>query len=216
LTALSPSFRNSVLIHMALVALFVLVALNPRRETYIVPIDVAVPSSPQALEEVKEKPKVALKTMNTPIPTAAPVREIFGASRNSHTDSSPGADGIDVKKGNTLAKASDSEKLKDTDADSLPTPTEEYLVSEMPSVLNEVKPVYPKEAREKQIEGKVALDVLIDDKGVVRQASVIEGPEIFRANALSAMKLFKFRPALVDGKSVAVRIRYTLNFELEY
>ncbi len=216
MTAISPSLRTSVLIHLGFIALFILLALNPKHETFVVPVIVEVPQAPQQLDEIKEKPKVVLKTMNTPVPSTVPAREIFGANRNSLTDASLGADGIDVKKGNTLAKASDSEKLKDSDADSLPTPTEEYLVSEMPSVLNEVKPVYPKEAREKQIEGKVALDVLIDEKGVVRQASVIEGPDIFRANALNAMKLFKFRPALVDGKSVAVRIRYTLNFELEY
>ena len=104
----------------------------------------------------------------------------------------------------------------DSDAGSLPTPTEEYLVSEMPVVLSEVRPVYPKEAKEKQLEGAVALDVLIDDKGTVRQVSVIDGPEIFRSGALDAMKKFRFKPAKIDGKPVAVRIRYSLNFKLEF
>ena len=99
---------------------------------------------------------------------------------------------------------------------SLPTPTEEYLVSEMPVPLSEVRPVYPKEARDKQIEGSVAMDILIDESGKVRQVNVIEGSEIFRASALVAMQKFLFRPAKVDGKPVAVRIRYSIKFKLEF
>ena len=117
---------------------------------------------------------------------------------------------------NTLAKEVDTLKLEDSDADSLPTPTEEYLVSDMPVLISEVRPVYPKEAKEKQLEGSVSLDVLIDDKGNVRQVSVIEGQEIFRSGAVDAMQRFKFKPAKVDGKPVAVRIRYSIKFKLEF
>jgi periplasmic protein TonB len=118
--------------------------------------------------------------------------------------------------GNTLSKASDSEVLKDSDADSLPSPVEEYLVSEMPSVLSEVRPQYPKEAREKQIEGSVVMDVLIDALGKVREVKIIEGLVVFRSGAVEAMKKFRFKPAVIDGKPVAVRIRYSLKFELEF
>jgi len=62
----------------------------------------------------------------------------------------------------------------------------------------------------------VVLDVLIDDQGKVRQVSVIEGESVFRNEALIAMKKFLFKPARVDGKPVAVRIRYSLKFLLEY
>jgi protein TonB len=86
----------------------------------------------------------------------------------------------------------------------------------MPVPLSEIRPIYPKEAKDKQVEGTVALDVLIDQAGKVRQVSVIEGPQVFRASALEAMKKFLFRPAKVDGKPVAVRIRYSLNFKLEF
>ena len=146
-----------------------------------------------------------LKSINQPVPENKPVREVFGASRNTYTDSSA-ADGVEIKKGNTLAKEVDTLKLEESDADSLPTPTEEYLVSDMPVLLSEVRPVYPKEAKEKQLEGNVSLDVLIDDKGNVRQVSVIEGLELFRSGAVEAMKKFKFKPARVDGKPVAVGI----------
>ncbi len=157
-----------------------------------------------------------MKSVNEVVPEKKPTREIFGASRNSHTDKSLGKEGVEAKKGNTLAKEVDQTKLLDSDASNLPTPTEEYLVSDMPVPLSEIRPDYPKEAKEKRIEGAVAMDVLIDASGKVRQVSVIEGPEIFRKNALEAMKKFLFRPAKVSGKAVAVRIRYSIKFKLEF
>lgn len=211
-------WQVSFLFHAVFVALAVILTyfrFSPI-ERYEVPIEIYEPKDMQNLAEVKEAPKVVLKSVNEPVPDSKPVREIFGASRESYTDKTLGKDGVEAKKGNTLAKEVDKTQLLDSDASSLPSPTEEYLVSEMPVPLSEVRPVYPKEARDKQIEGSVAMDVLIDDKGKVRLASVIEGSEIFRASALEAMKKFLFRPAKVDGKPVAVRIRYSIKFKLEF
>ena len=211
-------WQVSFLFHAVFVALVVILTyfrFSPI-EMYEVPIEIYEPKDMQNLAEVKEAPKVVLKSVNEPVPDSKPVREIFGASRESYTDKTLGKDGVEAKKGNTLAKEVDKTQLLDSDASSLPTPTEEYLVSEMPVPLSEVRPVYPKEAKDKQIEGSVAMDVLIDDKGKVRLASVIEGSEIFRASALEAMKKFIFRPAKVDGKPVAVRIRYSIKFKLEF
>lgn len=174
-----------------------------------------LPAEVQKIEKIEETPEVVLKSINTSPEVKTATRQVFGASRLSHTDSK-GESKIDAKLGNTLAKAVDDEKLKDSDADNLPTPTEAYLVSQMPQVLTEIKPEYPKEAREKQIEGAVVLDILIDTNGVVRDAKIIEGEEIFNDVALLAIKKFKFRPASVQGQTVPVRIRYTLRFKLDY
>lgn len=211
-------WQLSLLIHLSFLGLFFFITvlkISTPTEIYEVPIEVSAPEEAQNLKEVKEQPKVVLKSINQPVPDNKPVREVFGASRKTYTDSSA-TDGVEIKKGNTLAKEVDTLKLEDTDADSLPTPTEEYLVSDMPVLISEVRPVYPREAKEKQLEGAVSLDVLIDDKGNVRQVSVIEGPEIFKTGAVEAMKKFKFRPAKVEGKPVAVRIRYSIKFKLEF
>ena len=215
--ALRP-WQVSFLFHLTCAAMIVAVSFyRPTpTEVYEVPIEINAPEDIQYLTEVKEAPKVVLKSVNEPVPSAKAAREIFGASRDSYTDKTVGAEGVEAKKGNTLAKEMDQTKLLDSDATSLPTPTEEYLVSEMPVPLSEIRPTYPKEAKDKQVEGTVALDVLIDQAGKVRQVSVIEGPQVFRASALEAMKKFLFRPAKVDGKPVAVRIRYSLNFKLEF
>jgi TonB family protein len=211
-------WQLSFLVHAGFIGLCLFFIFNKKTETevYDIPVVISAPQEVQNLTEVKEQPKVVLKSINEPIPAQGKAREVFGASRESYTDSTLGAEGVEAKKGNTLAKAADQEKLLDSDMTSLPVPTEEYLVSEMPVVSVEVKPVYPQEAKVKKLEGKVALDVLIDEQGVVRQVQVIEGPEIFRTEASIAMRRFRFKPAKVDGKPVAVRIRYTLNFKLEY
>lgn len=185
-------------------------------EVYEIPIEFNQPKEIQNLNEVKEKPKVALKSINEPVPESKPAREIFGASRDSYTDKTVGKEGVEAKKGNTLAKEADKTVLLDSDVTSLPTPTEEYLVSEMPVPISEIRPIYPKDAKEKEIEGSVAMDVLIDEIGKVRQVAVIEGPDIFKASAVEAMRKFLFRPAKVDGKPVAVRIRYSIHFKLEF
>ncbi len=212
-------WQLSLSFHILFGLIFLALIFMPKTNSfYEIPIEISdqikIPEEIQNLNEIKENPKVVLKSINEVKPTETSTREIFGTSRESYTDTA--ADGLDVKKGNTLTKEKDELKLEDSDSTALPTPTEEYLVSEMPVVISEVRPVYPKQAKDQQLEGSVALDVLIDDLGKVRLVKVIEGADVFRIGAIEAMKQFRFKPATVDGKSVAVRIRYTLNFKLEY
>lgn len=210
----------SLILHFSFIVGFYILSHFKVGETDLVEVPI-IESEPikeiQNIAKINEKPKVFLKSVNDPkTESSLPKREVFGSSRNSYTDESLGEEGVNAKKGNTLAKEVDESVLQKDDVDSFPTPTEEYLVSEMPQVVSEVRPNYPKEAREKGVEGSVVMDVLIDDKGKVRQVTVIEGEGIFRQGAIEAMKKFLFRPAKVDGKPVAVKIRYSLKFLLEY
>lgn len=218
MNSLSPR-SLSISLHFLIVIIFLLFTKYSFKKD-LTPIEVPVvyssPSEVMNIKEIKAEEKIILKSINKPQEKANPTREVFGLNRNSYTDDRSGAAGIAVKKGNTVAKASDAEILKDTDGDSLPTPTEEYLVSQMPRVLSEVRPLYPQAAKDNKKEGSVILNVLIDEKGIVRQVEVIESEEIFKKEALLAMKRFKFSPALVNGKPVAVKIRYVINFKLEY
>ncbi len=209
-------WQISLSFHVGVLAFFLILLYFSKMQSEPVVIqDFVVPINVQNLNKEEEKPKVILKSINEEKPSTAAEkpREIFGANRNSLTDSSQE---IASKKGNTITKDVDSKVLTDADASQLPNPTDEYLVSEMPQVITEVRPTYPAEARAKQIEGSVALNVLIDNQGVVRQVTFIEGPEIFRGGALEAMKKFRFKPAFVTGQPVAVRIRYVLKFKLEF
>lgn len=177
--------------------------------------------------KVIEKPVVKEKNVEIGISSAKPkkqikkkvqpkkkINKVFGASRKSLT--SKKASAPIVKQGNTITKEVDNKKLKKDDLDELPIPKAEYLVTEMPSVLNEVRINYPEKAKAIQLEGTVTLSILIDEKGVVRDATVIEGliPEMDE-EALRAIKGYQFSPAKIEDKSVPVRIRYAINFVLE-
>ena len=225
---MTSSWGQSLAIHLSVAFFFTLgvwlsnLSFKPRRETFEIPIELTLPDTPAPLKELEQQKPVVIKSVNTPTPETSEaakaepkiVRQVYGASRKSLT-ASEGESGIDFKKGNTLAKEADSTVLTDQDVDVLPEPTEEYLVSQMPQVLAEVRPEYPEAAKAERKEGSVALNVLIDDQGKVRQVEVIEGDALFATPAIEAMKKFQFKPAIMEGKNVAVRIRYTLRFVLE-
>ncbi len=180
--------------------------------------------APEKIEiEVIENPKPAPPLLDLsqqpkppPLkPKEAEPRKVFGVSRKAVTSEDPGP-GVEVKQGNTVAKDPDDEKLKPGDADSLPIPTDEFLVSKMPSILSEFKIPYPTEAKAKKVEGKVVMELLIDAQGAVRDARLVSSPGAGLGEAaIEAVRRFKFRPAEVEGKPVAVKTRFTYNFVLE-
>jgi len=161
----------------------------------------------------------------TPVPALSPLRPlapkveekktpraVFGVSRSSVQSNS----GLEVKAGNTVAKTPDLIKLKPEDAENLPIPTEEYLVSKMPELISDVRVPYPSEAKRKGLQGAVVFNLLIDGEGKVREATFIEGPgEGLNEAATDAVKRLRFKPALVEDRPVAVRIRYAYRFILE-
>jgi periplasmic protein TonB len=170
---------------------------------------------------VIEQPKLGapIELKSHPPAKIPEARAVFGISRRALTEgksSSEESAGIEVKAGNTLAVAPDDKTLRPDDAESLPIPTEEFLVTEMPRLLAEVRIPYPKEAKEKGIEGPVVMGLLIDVDGNVRDATLLEGPgHGLDEAAMEAVRRLRFSPAKVEKKAVAVRIRYIYRFVLE-
>lgn len=146
-------------------------------------------------------------------PKVDPKKSVYGLSRKAITEDQSD---VTTKQGNTLAKQRDEKVLNEDDPDSLPIPTDEYLLTQMPVVKREVRARYPDEARRNRVEGAVVLDVLIDRAGLVREARVLEGLGYgTEAAALEAIRQFEFSPGMMGEKSVAVRIRYLYRFVLE-
>ena len=82
---------------------------------------------------------------------------------------------------------------------SLLIPPKKRLV---PKLVHKVLPAYPPAAREQQVRGDVVLDVTLSDDGAVEQASIIDGSPLLAEAATSAVKQWKYKPLLVDGKPV--------------
>jgi protein TonB len=74
---------------------------------------------------------------------------------------------------------------------------------------------YPPEARAAQIEADLALELVVDASGrVVRARSLSErGYGLDRA-AVEAVRAYRFSPASRQGRAVAVRMRWTVQFRL--
>jgi protein TonB len=65
-------------------------------------------------------------------------------------------------------------------------------------------PEFPAEAKAAGKEALVILKIVVDADGEVIQVKVMRGEEPFVAAALSAVKSWRYRPALVDGAPTAV------------
>ncbi len=171
--------------------------------------------------EVYEAPKLATQapiqiTKLIPPKKEPEKRSVFGASRHALMDATGDPNAAAVKAGNTIAKHPDSEKLRTDDADSIPIPTEEYLVSAMPVLETDFRIPYPAGARKAKVQGRVLMKLLIDAAGGVRRAILISGPGYgLNEAAVDAMKNFHFRPARVQDHPVAVEIQFAYNFVLE-
>lgn len=150
----------------------------------------SVPSRTRSKAQQKEKNEVLRK------------KTVFGVSSRSLKADASGSAPV-VKTGNTLTE-------------SLPEPADEIEVTRMPQLLSEVRIPYPSEAKKNGIQGNVVMDLLIDSTGVVREVRLIEGPGYgLNEAATQALKQFRFNPAKIEDRGVAVRIRYSYRFVLE-
>jgi protein TonB len=85
-----------------------------------------------------------------------------------------------------------------------------------PTALSLIKPAYPDRATEQGVEGKVVLLLLIDEAGVVKEATVAEAnPEgVFEESALAAFRAARFAPAQKNGRAVKSRVLIRVTYEL--
>lgn len=87
-----------------------------------------------------------------------------------------------------------------------------------PEVLSKVNPSYPQVASAKKIEGTVILSLLISEKGDVSDVKLLRGAggaSGLNEAATAAVKKWKFRPAVKDGKRVKVWMTYPIVFKLQ-
>jgi TonB family protein len=75
-------------------------------------------------------------------------------------------------------------------------------------------PVYPVEAKAKGIRGNVVLKATIDTTGKMSELKLIEGDPVLAKAAIEAVKKWRYRPYLLDGKPVTVETTITVRFVL--
>ena len=94
-----------------------------------------------------------------------------------------------------------------------PNSTQEADLGDVSSrALDLTKPIYPQNAKRLGIQGKVTVQIKIDEEGNVISAKASSGNGLLRAAAEDAAKRSKFQPAMVGSQPVKARGYITYNF----
>jgi TonB family protein len=64
------------------------------------------------------------------------------------------------------------------------------------------------------VQGEVLLNLLVDEKGSVTRADVLRGNELLRQAAVSAVRSWKYQPALLNGQPVPTQVEVQISFRL--
>ncbi len=83
-------------------------------------------------------------------------------------------------------------------------------------LIKKVQPIYPRNALTMHIEGGVDLMATISTTGNITAVKVISGdPQLTRA-ATDAVKQWKYKPYLLDGKPVEIQTEVSVTFRLPH
>lgn len=80
-------------------------------------------------------------------------------------------------------------------------------------VTHQVAPVYPEEAKRARVEGKVVLDVTVEENGEVSMAKVVNGPQLLQQAAVDAVKQWRFSNPFNDSVTIQLTIAFALKAE---
>jgi TonB family protein len=186
---------ESLLIHLALLGAVALWFVRPESIREEIPVEIT------EFKRLVETPR-----MNPQRPLQPDRRSVPAPSANGKAD--PAA---------KPAASTAGALIPGAPTDSIGEPlAEEFEVGELPVLVNEVKVPYPVEAKRKRVQGNVVFDLVVGSDGSVKTAKALmsPAPELTEA-ALGAVRRFRFKPARIGDKSVAIQIRYTYRFVLE-
>lgn len=140
-----------------------------------------------------------------PVKIAAPPRQVSSVTganipsslRSQTTSMTPDASG---------AKPVDS-GMSSIEPVSLPESVARGLLSQP------VDPVYPEAAKAAAQRGTVVMEVLVGRDGAVQDAKFTQGSLVFARAAIEAVKQWKFKPYILNGRPVSVQSWVTLSFK---
>ncbi len=80
-------------------------------------------------------------------------------------------------------------------------------------LVHRVEPAYPEEARKENLQGVIALDIVIGRDGSVVSMHPLNGPEVLARAAMDALRWWKFEPYRVNGAPAAVETTVAVEFK---
>jgi len=80
-------------------------------------------------------------------------------------------------------------------------------------LVHRLEPAYPPEAREQNLQGIIALDIVVGRDGSVRSVRPLNGPDALAKAAVDALRWWKFEPYRVKGEPVVVESTVAVEFK---
>jgi TonB family protein len=103
--------------------------------------------------------------------------------------------------------------LKNSQAISSEKPQAQVSAEVMQKLLiHRVEPTYPAEARKANLQGIIALDIIVGRDGSVLSMHALNGPDVLARAAMDALRWWKFEPYRVNGEPASVETTVAVEF----
>ena len=80
-------------------------------------------------------------------------------------------------------------------------------------LVHRVEPAYPAEARKANLQGIIALDIVVGRDGSVVNMHALNGPDVLARAAMDALRWWKFEPYRVNGEAAVVETTVAVEFK---
>lgn len=196
-------FSISILLHL-------LALLLSFRLQKPVELDEIVPVFTMIDAVVVEKPQVVF------VPPPQPEQEIIeevndAVTPDEEVEETPEAKPEPIVNSSTMTNGESDSSVRPTETNYIPF----YKVERRPEFIHQAVLEYPPQARRMKIEGTVIIEADIDSEGNLIQIKVIRDAGFgFDEAAIAMMEASEFSPAMMDGRAVGVRMRFTIKFEI--
>jgi TonB family protein len=94
----------------------------------------------------------------------------------------------------------------------MPQGTSESAPITVGKLVHRVDPAYPAAAREKKLSGVAVLSAVVSKMGTMKEVNLISGPEALGAEAIKAIRQWRYEPYRVAGQPVDVKTTITVTF----
>ena len=82
------------------------------------------------------------------------------------------------------------------------------------ALVTRVQPDYPPVAKQLRIQGTVELQLLVAETGEVSKVDIVSGNPMLTGPAAQAVKRWKFKPFVENGKPIRVLAPVTIDFKM--
>ncbi len=88
--------------------------------------------------------------------------------------------------------------------------------AQMAQLIRRVEPIYPALAKQIQHEGRVELRAIISTAGTIESLEVLSGDPLFIQSALAAVREWRYRPTILNGRPIEVDTHITVIYTLSH